>query len=127
MSNPLEHKKDEAGGFGNLSELLSHLDEHGGNAAVVVTLKPPPGQIVPSPNETERLCGELIDRAEQATGLRVGRRNVFKRLGRFVLDAPAGVIRHIAQQPEVTETTPNELRGFGLIDPVRKGPVEGWK
>jgi hypothetical protein len=127
VNNPIEPRNDEAGGFGSLSELLSHLDEHGGNAAVVVTLKPPPGQIVPSPNETGRLSRELIERAEQATGLRVGKSNVFQRLGRFVLDAPAGVIRHIAQQPEVTETTPNELRGFGLIDPVRKGPAEGWK
>ena len=126
MSDPIGPKKGEGGGFGSLSELLSHLDEHGGHAAVVVTLKPPPGQIVPAANETERLAKELIERAEKATGLRVEKSNVFQRLGRFVFDAPAGVIRHIAQQPEVTETTPNELRGFGLIDPVRKGPAQGW-
>jgi hypothetical protein len=126
VSNPIEPDKRAGEGFGSLSELLSHLDEHGGHASVVVALKPPPGQIVPSANETQRLAKELIDRAENATGLRVAKSNVFQRLGRFVVDAPPGVIRHIAQQPEVTETTPNEVRGFALINPVRKGPAEGW-
>jgi hypothetical protein len=53
----------------------------------------------------------------------VARSNVFRR---FAFDAPAEIIRHVAAQPEVTETTPNEFRGLGPIKPIRRGPAEGW-
>jgi hypothetical protein len=125
VSGRIDPEKDKGGGFASLSELLSHLETHGGNAAVVVALKAPKGQTVPSGAETERIAAELINRAEKETGTRVSGSNVFHRLGRFVLDGPAEVIRHVSSQPEVEEVTPNEYRGFGLIEPVRRRPVEG--
>jgi hypothetical protein len=127
VGDSIEPEENRSAGFANLSELLSHLDHHGGTAAVVVALKPPPGQIVPSAAETERLATELIARAERATGLQVARSNVFRRFGRFVVDAPAQIIRQVAAQPEVAETTPNEVRGLGLSKPVQRGPADGWK
>jgi hypothetical protein len=118
-----DDQKNGKEGFGSLAELLTHLDEHGGNAAVVVALKAPAGRSVPSGPETERIASDLIARAEKATGSRVAGSNVFSRLGRFVLDGSADVIRHVSSQPEVEEVTPNEYRGFGLIKPVRVRPV----
>ena len=115
MKDDLEAGKKEGSGFATLSDLLSHLDAHGGNAAVVVALEPPKGQTVPSSFETERMASELMKRAEQETGLKVEASNVFPRLGRFVFKAPAELIRHVASQPEVAETTPNELPGSGMI------------
>jgi hypothetical protein len=126
VGDPIKPKENESAGFTSLSELLSHLDRQGGTAAVVVALKPPPCQSVPSAAETERLATELIARAERATGLRVARSNVFRRFGRFVFDGPAELIRYVAAQPEVAETTPNEFRDLGLSKPVRQGPAEGW-
>jgi hypothetical protein len=121
-----QSRKESSGGFAHLSELLAYLDHKGGNAAVVVTLKPPGGRPVVSPEETERLAKELIGRAEKATGRHVASTNVFRRFGRFVIDAPAEIIRYVASQPEVQEVTPNEIRGSGLIDPVRRGTADGW-
>jgi hypothetical protein len=118
--------KEGSGGFAHLSELLTHLDRNGGNATVVVALKPPEGRSVASADETERLAKELIGRAEKATGRHVASTNVFRRFGRFVIDAPAEIIRHVVTEPEVQEVTPNEIRGSGLIDPVRRGPADGW-
>jgi hypothetical protein len=114
VGDPIEPKENQSVGYASLSELLSHLDRYGGNAAVVVALKPPPGQSVPSVAETERLAKELIARAERATGLQIARSNVFRRFGRFVFDGPAQIIRHVAAQPEVAEATPNEVLGLGL-------------
>jgi hypothetical protein len=122
----LNRRKTVRAGLHDLSELLAHLDRSGGNAAVVVALKPPEGRPVASPDETERLAKEPVSRVEQATGRRVANSNVFRRFGRFVIDAPAEIIRQVAAQPEVQEVTPNELRGLGLIDPVRRGPADGW-
>jgi hypothetical protein len=113
-------------GFATLDDLLKHLDRVGGDAAVVVALRSSSAGELPSPNETQRLASQLIARAEDATGQRIARSNVFKRLGRFVIEAPAAAIRFVAAQPEVTETTPNKLQGLGLIEPVRKTPVKGW-
>ena len=124
MGHRIRPEKNDISGFASLSELLSYLDDHGGNAAVIVALKPPPGKIVPATSETKRIATELIVRAEKATGLRVAGSNVFQYLGRFVLNAPSEIIRHIAVQPEVTETTPNKLRGSGLIKPVRRRPAD---
>ena len=123
MSNSNDPKKGKDEGFGSLAELLSYLEEHGGNAGVVVALKAPKVQNVPSRLETERIASDLIARAQNATGGRVAGSHVFERLGRFVLDGPAEVIRYVSSQPEVEEVTPNEYRGFGLIKPVRIRPV----
>jgi hypothetical protein len=41
------------------------------------------------------------------------------------LDGPAQVIRHVSLQPEVEQVTPNEYRGFGIIEKVRRRPFEG--
>jgi hypothetical protein len=110
-------------GYADLSELLKHLDRDGGKAAVVVALKAPEAHPVPPPEETERLAKKLIGDAEKATGSHPGNSNVFRRFGRFVLEAPAEMIRYIAAQPEVEEVTPNERRDLGLISPVRNKPV----
>ena len=125
MSGSIDPEKKKEGGFGSLSELLSHLETQGGNAEVVVALKAPEGRIVPSSDETQRIASELINRAEKETGSQVARSHVFSRLGRFVIDGPAQVIRYVSSQPEVEEVTPNESRGFGLIEPVRRRPIEG--
>jgi hypothetical protein len=110
-------------GYPDLPELLKHLDRNGGTAAVVVALKSPDARPVPLPEETERLAKKLISDAEKATGSHPGSSNVFRRFGRFVLEAPAEMIRYIAAQPEVEEVIPNERRDFGLISPVRIKPV----
>ena len=125
MSGSIDPEDKKEGGFGSLPELLSYLETQGGNAEVVVALKAPEGRIVPSSDETERIASELINRAEKATGSQVARSHVFARLGRFAMDGPAQIIRYLSSQPEVEEVTPNESRGFGLIEPVRRSPVEG--
>jgi hypothetical protein len=109
--------------FSNLSDVLKNLDRNGGTAAVVVALKAPTSRPVPPPEETERLAKKLISDAEKATGGHSGNANVFRRFGRFVLEAPAEIIRHIAAQPEVEDITPNQQSGFGLITPVKRGPI----
>lgn len=111
-------------GYADLSDLLNRLDRDGGTAAVVVALKAPDAQPVPPPEETERLAEKLINDAAKATGSHPGSANVFRRFGRFVLEAPAEMIRYIAAQPEVEKVTPNERRDFGLINPVRSRPVK---
>jgi hypothetical protein len=110
-------------GYADLPELLRHLDRDGGTAAVVVALKAPDAHPVPPPEETERLAKKLIDDAEKATGSHPSNSNVFRRFGRFVLEAPAEIIRYIAAQPEVEDVTPNEKRDLELISPVRSKPV----
>lgn len=97
-------------GFVSLTALLSYLDQHGGNATVMVSLKAPSEARVPSVDETKRLASELIARAERATGSHVARSNIFPHFGRFVIDGPANVIRHVASQPEVSSAEPNQLR-----------------
>jgi hypothetical protein len=110
-------------GYADLPELLKHLDSDGGTAAVVVALKAPGGRPVLPPEETELLAKKLISDAEKVTGSHPGNSNIFRRFGRFVVEAPAEIIRYIAAQPEVSEVTPNERRDFGLIAPVRSKPV----
>ncbi len=113
-------------GFATFDDQLKHLDRAGGDASVIVAVKSLPAGGLPSPNETEQLANELIARAEKATGQHIARSNIFKRLGRFAIEAPAAAIRFVSAQPEVTETTPNKLQGLGLIEPVRKTPAESW-
>jgi len=125
VSGRIDPEKKEEGGFASLPELLSHLERQGGNAEVIVALKAPEGLIVPSSDETKRIASELINRAEKETGSQVARSHVFSHLGRFAMDGPAQVIRYISSQPEVEEVTPNEFRDLGLIEPVRRRPVEG--
>lgn len=110
-------------GYADLHELLKHLDRDGGTAGVIVVLKSPDANPVPPADETDRLAKKLISDAEEATGSHPGNSNVFRRFGRFVVEAPAEIIRYIAAQPEVSEVTPNERRDFGLIAPVRSKPV----
>lgn len=74
----------------------------------VVRLKPTSaGEIVPSPEETERLVHRLLGRAEAAVQVEANDFNVFENLGYFVVSAPAEYVRALVQEPEVASAIPN--------------------
>jgi len=90
-------------------ELERQIENADGNLVqAVVRLRPGSrDEVVPSPEETERLTHSLLERAEAAARVGAADFNVFENLGYFVVSAPAEYVRALIQEPEVASAIPN--------------------
>ena len=106
--------------------LITQLKAASDNADLVeavVKLKPDvPSQIVPSADRTVEITDDLLGRAEQQSGKKASRYNVFRNLGSFVVSAAPTFIEHLAEQPEVDSVIANNQPESALIAPIRSKP-----
>jgi hypothetical protein len=109
-------------------ELLRQLQDTAAGASpveAVVRLRPDdPTQIVPSPERTEELVRQVLDRVKQRVGSKESRYNVFRNLGSFVLSANPEFIRELISQPEVATVAANRQSESAVIAPVKKARVK---
>jgi len=90
----------------------------------VVRLNPDnPAEIVPSPERTEELAREVLQRVAKRVGNPVMKHNVFSNLGSFVVSAPTKFVRELIEQPEVAAAVANRQAGEALIPPINKKPL----
>jgi hypothetical protein len=113
-------------------ELIRQLEETAANeqhtVEAVIRLKPDDAsQIVPTPERTEALTKELLERVKKQVGKPALRYNVFKNLGSFVVSAPSSFIRELISQPEVAAAVANQQPGTAAIPPVKKATLESKK
>lgn len=106
-------------------ELVRLLSMSAGDEPVeaVVRLRPTSGAPAPSPDETERLTHELVNRTQKESGQQQGAVNVFKYLGSFAISARPSFLRTLIAQPEVASALANRQPGSGEISPVEKRPA----
>jgi len=91
--------------------------------AVVRLLPDDASQIVPSPERTEKLTQQILNRVKKRVGSSETRYNVFKNLGSFVVSANPAFLRELISQPEVAAAVANQQPGSALIPPVKKAPM----
>ena len=91
-----------------LEEQLEEADRDHSSVQVVFSLRPADDKH-PSfdPSETESKARELIERVGEETGEKVEDYNVFRHLGRFVVQASPNVVRKLIEQQEIARATPN--------------------
>lgn len=101
------------------------MDTHAGDGPVeaVVRLRPDPGQIVTTPEETERVTHELVSRTQQVSGEASPAVNVFRYLGSFAIAASPKFMKALVAQPEVESALANRQPSQGSIAPVDKHEV----
>jgi hypothetical protein len=92
-------------------ELLRQLDAAAAAASpveVVVALRPH-GQDagILTPEQTERLSRQLLERTERRTGVGAQAVNVFQHLGSFLVVAEPAFLKELLAQPEVRSAVAN--------------------
>jgi hypothetical protein len=88
--------------------------------AIVRVRSDKPGEIVPSPERTEALAHELVERIQERLGIQPHDINIFRNLGYFIVAAPIPFIRALIAQPEVAAAMANRSDEDVLIRPVKK-------
>lgn len=66
-----------------------------------------PAEIAPSPERTEEITKEVLDRVESNTGSAAGRYNIFRNLGSFVVSAEPEFVKDLITQPEIASAIAN--------------------
>ena len=109
------------------AELLRQMDEAAAGQSpveAVVRLRPDdPAQIIPSPERTEELTRQLLERVKNRVGSSEIRYHVFPNLGSFVVAAEPSFLRELLLQPEAAAVMANQQPGDPLIQPVKQAPV----
>jgi hypothetical protein len=91
--------------------LSSQLSASPGDSQIeaVVTLHPDdPAQAAPTPERTEEMARQLVDRVTRSAGVAPKTVNVFKYLGSFSIAADAKFISSLVEQPEVKSAMGNQ-------------------
>lgn len=92
-------------------ELIRQLDQASASeepvGAVVRLRTDDPSQIVPSPEQTEQLAQEVLERVLKAVGGDEPKHNVFRNLGSFAIAAGARFMRELLEQPEIASAMAN--------------------
>ena len=109
-------------------ELLRQLQEAEAieeDVQVVFSLRfPSAGKKTLSPDETEGLTRSILKRVEKEFGCPCRDLNIFRNLGQFVVQAPAGFLRMLMAQEEIASAVANrQPRGGIFIPPHKKKPL----
>jgi hypothetical protein len=143
MRSKRSHYYDDHGGYFSLArsryndhvnqkdadpELLRQLLEAEAieeDVQVVFSLRlPPSGKKPLSPDETETLTRSILQRVEKAFGCPPHDLNIFRNLGQFVIQAPAGFLRMLMVQEEIASAVANrQPRGGISVPPHKKRPL----
>ena len=105
-----------------LRRQLSEADDDG-RIEAVVRLKTN-GAVTLEPDQTERIAGELMSRAQQVTGRREHGVNVFRYMGSFAVAAPKAFVAQLIDQPDVAAVVANRQPASGMIPPASKRPAK---
>ncbi|MFL6229911.1 MAG: hypothetical protein ACJ741_14150 [Pyrinomonadaceae bacterium] len=109
------------------NELLRQLDDEGTSSEPIVAVvrlhSDDPSQIVPVPEQTEKIAQEVLERVHRRVGGGETRHNIFKNLGYFVVSADKPFLRELISQPEVANAVANVQPGSTFIPPVKKRAV----
>jgi hypothetical protein len=90
----------------------------------VIRVRPEnPAEPAASPERTEEIARQLVERVGRETGVPAERVNVFRNLGTFAVAAPPEFVKALYRQPEVASAMANRPRGRALIPPVAKRPA----
>jgi hypothetical protein len=90
----------------------------------VIRVRPEdPAQPAASPERTEAIARQLVERVGKETGAAAERVNVFRNLGTFAVAASPEFVKTLYRQPEVASAMANRPRGGALIPPVAKRPA----
>ena len=116
-------------------ELLKQIDTVAADddpVEAVFMLRPDdPMQIAASPERTEELTREILQRVEAKIGSGANRVNVFRNLGTFAISAKPAFLRELLAEPEVASAMANRQQGEAYIQPHNIEPVtprsnRGW-
>jgi hypothetical protein len=75
--------------------------------AAVIGLRPPGEGVVPTPEQTQTLSRELLQRTQRRTGSSAHAVNVFQHLGSFLVVADPDFLADLLTQPEVRSALAN--------------------
>lgn len=82
-----------------------------------------PGEAAPSPQATQTLAKELVQRASDGSGEEPEKVQVLEQLGSIRVKARPNFLRLLSSQPEVLAARATNLPGLDLIRPVKAEPV----
>jgi hypothetical protein len=117
------------------SELLKQIDTVAAGddpVEAIFMLRPDdPTQIAASPERTEELAREILQRVEAKVGSGANRVNVFRNLGTFTISAKPAFLRELLAEPEVASAMANRQHAEAYIqphdvEPVTPGSNRGW-
>ncbi len=77
-----------------------------------------------SPEQTEKLAHQIVERAKNRVGQSVDALNVQRQLGTFTVLAQPALLKEIMNQPEIDFAGATQVSEFGLIKPVKSQPVK---
>jgi len=107
-----------------LAQQLQAAEAEGQPVQVWFRLKPEGTQTVPSPERTDALARQIVDRAKSRSGKKVDSLNVQRQLGTFTVLADPVLVKEIMNQPEIDTVGATRVPGLELIRPVRSTPVK---
>ncbi|HYV06730.1 MAG TPA: hypothetical protein VFB82_19200 [Blastocatellia bacterium] len=76
--------------------------------AVFILTPEDPSQIVPSPERTEALTRQLLERVKARIGKAAEDVNIFRNMGSFVVSAHPEFLREMIAQPEIASAMANQ-------------------
>jgi len=98
---------------------------HTGDAveAVFVLTPEDPSQGAPSPERTEQITRQVLERVKDRVGRRENKLNVFRNLGSFVVSAHPEFLKELMSQPEISMAMANQQPGTETARPVKNRPL----
>jgi hypothetical protein len=87
-------------------------------------VKPEDKQAVPSPERTDTVAHQIVDRARSRSGREVNSLNVQRQLGTFTVLAHPALVKEIISQPEIDMAGATHVPALELIRPVKSTPVK---
>jgi len=107
-------------------ELIRQLDAAGdAPVGAVFNLRRGPSQKCLSAEETETCVKQLLQQAQEESGVAPQQIHVFRNLGSFAVSAAAPFVRKLLGRDEVSSATANQQPEELLIRPVESKPVKG--
>lgn len=81
-----------------------------------------PSDVAPSPERTEELTHEVLQRVKDRTGGCEERLNVFRHMGAFAVSADPAFIAELLSEPEIAAAVANQQPDYQVEVPVKKPP-----
>jgi len=102
-----------------LRRQLAEAERTGTDVQAVFVMRSPDAEPV-APEAAEVMARELIASAEHQTGHKPSDLNVFRNLSSFVVQGPASLVRHLADDERIESAMPNRRPGSLRIPPPPK-------
>jgi hypothetical protein len=101
-----------------LTQQLQAAEAKGSPVQAWFRLKDPMKSML-SPEQTETLAHQIVNRAKSRLGENVDAVNVQRQLGTFTVLAHPSLVKEIWDQPEIDAAGATQVPDFGLIRPVK--------